>query len=433
MDDVDVIAEALHEVSGKTPEEMDTGMDEAPKVQPENTPSGDAAEVPPEESVAFTKMSIKQLKQFLHCRGVRVPGSITEKADLVALVEESKDLPVRSEEELQRAAEAAKAKEKEAQEAKEAKEAQEAKAAEKPQAAETPESQDTEKPWHMPWQPPDPSTPPGTWNPMHMPHMPGPVPIPQMPNFGLWLPFMPTMPTMPPMSTTVPPAPRVVPPKKNLQWPPKTREEALNFQSNRLMNLRIEPGVLQNLTRFCKFHNLNSEAETALKMLGVDLQSFMSDGTVRANMTGAYDPHHTLIAEVSKRDSQAAYLMRMLLPGPRAPPTCTTSKAAPEKPKPASPERSPVAAVPVPSAGTVAVTASLWQSQELRSTLALAHREPAHRELVHRERKRSQLSLPPNQRPLVFGVLRPRLWHPRLCPKHIRPRRCPKQHPPKRQ
>ena len=33
---------------------------------------------------------IKQLKQFLHCRGVRVPGSITEKADLVALVEESK-------------------------------------------------------------------------------------------------------------------------------------------------------------------------------------------------------------------------------------------------------------------------------------------------------------------------------------------------------
>ncbi len=108
--------------------------------------------------------------------------------------------------------------------------------------------------------------------------------------------------------------------------------------------------------------------------------------------------HHTLIAEVSKRDSQAAYLMRpsadlwafgwtfdtgclrwgtrppsptwililgvtflfeqvksswfhsttslrMLLPGPRAPPTCTTSKAAPEKPKsekPASPERSPV-------------------------------------------------------------------------------------------
>lgn len=34
--------------------------------------------------------------------------------------------------------------------------------------------------------------------------------------------------------------------------------------------------------------------------------------------------------------------LRMLLPGPRAPPTCTTSKAAPEKPKPASPERSPV-------------------------------------------------------------------------------------------
>ena len=91
--------------------------------------------------------------------------------------------------------------------------------------------QDTEKPWHMPWQPPDPSTPPGTWNPMHMPHMPGPVPIPQMPKFGWWPPFMPTvptMPTMPPMSTTVPPAARVVPPKKQtLQWPPKTREEAL--------------------------------------------------------------------------------------------------------------------------------------------------------------------------------------------------------------
>lgn len=33
---------------------------------------------------------IKQLKRFLHRRGVRVPQSIAEKGDLVALVEQSK-------------------------------------------------------------------------------------------------------------------------------------------------------------------------------------------------------------------------------------------------------------------------------------------------------------------------------------------------------
>lgn len=64
---------------------------------------------------------------------------------------------------------------------------------------------------------------------------------------------------------------------------------------------------------------------------------------------------------------------------------------------------------------------------------SMGHEVDRFPKISHHKLARSQLSLPPNQRPLVFGVLRPRLWHPRLCPKHIRPRRCPKQHRPKRQ
>eukprot|EP00438_Fugacium_kawagutii_P000945 Skav224456 [mRNA] locus=scaffold1302:32065:32648:+ [translate_table: standard] len=65
----------------------------------------------------MVSLGIKELKNFLRVRGVRVPGSVNEKSDLVDLVEQSKDLPVRSEEELQRAAAAAEAAAKAAAEA----------------------------------------------------------------------------------------------------------------------------------------------------------------------------------------------------------------------------------------------------------------------------------------------------------------------------
>ena len=106
IEEIDVIVEAMDEVEPEG-KEMEEGADteaesaEGPGAAPVTSEETKKAQAPQGEvGKQFNEMSIKELKSFLRQRAVRVPASVNEKQGLIELVEESKDLPALSEEEL---------------------------------------------------------------------------------------------------------------------------------------------------------------------------------------------------------------------------------------------------------------------------------------------------------------------------------------------